>query len=223
MKKIVVLSMIISSLVFAESEFSFSKTFERKIKPDTLSSQININVSTFKEDETIETLTKFSEFMDKQKHLKVEGGGYSLFPSRQDNEVRDSYIGNINYTVSSKEPKELNKFIREIQRFDKSKHSSISISGISWQLSEAQKTGKNDELRLEAFKWGNFYSKELSLKISKSCSLKKVDVPFANYNYYNNYRTVTTSYSLPSAHSAPTPINEVQSLSINPSFTMVCK
>lgn len=230
MKKIVVLSMIISSLVFAESEFSFSKTFERKIKPDTLSSQIQIKTSKFSQEETVNRLTKFSDFIESQKHLKLEGGSYSVNPNNiYDNKTQkyylDGYIGNIGYTISSKEPKELNKFIRELQRVDSSKQVSVSISSVSWQLSEGQKNGKSDELRMEAFKWGNAYAKELTAQLSKECSVKKISIDRGN-NFiplYNQQARMNIAPVEADMMSAPTPINEVQVLSIYPSFTMVCK
>jgi predicted secreted protein len=228
MKKIIILSAFISSLLFAESEFSFSKTFERKIKPDTLSSQIQINTSKFSQEETVNRLTKFSDFIESQKHLKLEGGSYSVNPNNiYDNKTQkyylDGYIGNIGYTISSKEPKELNKFIRELQKVDNNKQVSVSISSVSWKLSESQKNGKSDELRMEAFKWGNAYAKELTAQLSKECSVKKVAIDVDDDSqplYAGRGGNIAPSMS---ADSAPTPINEVKYLSINPSFTMVCK
>jgi len=232
MKKIVLISAVLSSLIFGSSELSFSKNFERKIKPDTLSSQINISTIKFSQDETVNRLGKFSDFIEKQKHLKVEGGSYSVNPNNIYDEkakkyIIDGYQGNINYTISSKEPKELNKFIKELQKVENDKRVGVSISSVSWQLSESQRVGKSDELRLEAFKWGNSYAKELSSQLGRECSIKKISIEGANhftpvYNQQAPMAMMAREASFDVA-SAPTPINESQILSIYPSFTMECK
>jgi len=76
---------------------------------------------------------------------------------------------------------------------------------------------------MEAFKWGNAYAKELSSQLSKECQLKRVGMDINNdFQPFYNQSGANVGLRM-SVDSAPTPINEVKSLSINPSFTMVCK
>jgi len=218
-----------------KSELIFSKTFETKIKPDTLSSQINISIRRFSQDETVSRLTKFSDFIEKQKDLKIEGGTFSVNPNmiyHEGNETQDGYLGNIGYSISSKDPKKLNKFLREIQRLDIDSSVAVSIQSVTWQLSDIQKVGKSDELRLQAFKWADEYATDLSSKLGKKCEIKKVIISSSNgiEPMYLREREMESSMIVEenvtveaNEITAPTPTNEAQSLSISPSFAMECR
>jgi len=218
-----------------KSELSFSKKFDIKIKADTLSSDIAISTTKFSQDETVTRLTKFSDFIEKQKHLKVEGGNFSVMPNTvYDGDGKshtDGYSGNIGYNISSKDSKELNKFLRELQRLDVDEKVSVTINSVTWILSDAQRVGKSDELRLQAFTWADNYANEISDKLDKNCKVNKINL--INQNDFEpmgdgvqRLREVSTSVEANITEemtTAPTPTNEAQSLSINPSFTMVCK
>ncbi|MDY0194624.1 MAG: SIMPL domain-containing protein [Sulfurovaceae bacterium] len=223
MQKLFFLLIFIITFVIAQTEITFSKTFIKKIKPDTLSTSINITSQKLSQEQTIERLTKISDFVDASKHLDIKGGTYSVNPHMvYDNgkSYQDGYDGSISYTVLSKNPQELNKFIRDIQRLGDKEKLMVSISSVSWQISEEQqaKQGDSDSLRLDAILWAKQYAKSLSLKIGKSCKVSRIDF-HSNQSVFSENRKVLTI----SSDSAPIPAQDEQTMQIIPSFTLVCR
>jgi len=223
MKKLFFTLMLTITLAMSQTEITFSKTFIKKIKPDTLLTSVNITSQKLSQEQTIERLTKISDFADASKHLDIKGGTYSVNPHMvYDNgkSYQDGYDGSISYSVSSKNPKELNKFIRDIQRLGDKEKLMVSIASVSWQMSEEQqaKHGDSDSLRLDAILWAIGYAKSLSSKIGKSCKVLRIDF-HGNQAVFSENRKVLTM----SSDSAPIPVQDEQTMRIIPSFTLVCR
>ncbi|MGW8168644.1 MAG: SIMPL domain-containing protein [Sulfurovaceae bacterium] len=223
MKKLFFTLMLTITLAMAQTEITFSKTFIKKVKPDTLSTSVNITSQKLSQEQTIERLTKISDFADASKHLNIKGGTYSVNPNIiYDNgkSYQDGYNGSISYSVSSKNPKDLNKFIRDIQRLGDKEKLMVSISSVSWQMSEEQQAnqGDSDSLRLDAILWAKQYSKNLSSKIGKNCKVSRI-------NFHDNQAVFSeTRKTLDlSSDNAPVPIQDEQNIQITPSFTLVCR
>ncbi|MBD3807634.1 MAG: SIMPL domain-containing protein [Epsilonproteobacteria bacterium] len=224
MKKYIIILSVLTFVSNAATEISFSKTFEKKIKPDTLSSSIGFSSTRQDQQKTIERLTVISDYVSSIKNLKIEGGSYSVNPHIvYDNgkSNQDGYDGYMNYNVLSKNPKELNKFIREIQRLGEKQGLSVSVSNVSWQLSEELSDDRSsDTLRLDAILWAKNYANVLSSKLSKSCSISKIDFNGGGYVYAAPRMAIKAEVA---SNSAPTPIQDEQKVQVNANITVVCR
>jgi len=223
MQKLFFVLIFIITFAAAQTEITFSKTFVKKIKPDTLSTSINIRSQKLSQEETIQRLTKISDFADASKYLDIKGGIYSINPHMvYDNgkSYQDGYDGSISYSVSSKDPKELNKFIRDIQRLGDKEKLMVSIASVSWQMSEEQqaKQGDSDSLRLDAILWAREYAKSLSSKIGKGCKVLRIDFRSSQTVFSESSKMLTVS-----SNNAPIPVQDEQIIQITPSFTLVCR
>ncbi len=224
MKNILFTFLFSISILSAQTEISFSKTFEKKLKPDTLATSVSLSSQKLSQEQTMQKLTKVSDFMDTVKYLKTKGGEYSINPHTvYDNgkSYQDGYDGSISYAISSKNPKELNKFIRDIQRFGDKIGLTVSIANVSWQMSDEQQAsiGSSDSLRLDAILWAKQYAGTLSSKIGGHCSVSRIDF-HGNQAPIYQVRTMKAEVAF---DSAPTPIQDEQSVQITPFITLVCK
>lgn len=224
MKKYIIALSFLTFVLNGATEISFSKNFEKSIKPDTLATSIGFSSTKLDQQKTIEKLTVISDHISTIKNLTIKGGTYSVNPHiiyNNDKSYQDGYDGYVNYNISSKDSKELNKFIRDIQRLGEKQGLSISVSNVAWQLSEEQSSdGINDSLRLNAITWALDYANALSLKLSKSCSVSKIDFNGGGYAY--NAAPAMAMKSLESDR-APTPIQDEQKVQVNANITVTCK
>ena len=222
MKKI--LSLTLLAVPMFGLTINFSKTFDSEIKPDTLQAGINITVKKPSEKDTIEGLARFSTFMDNANEVKVKGGNYNVYPDyRYENNHRykSGYVGNINYKVSAKESTKLNNFLTSLYGFKTDKTVDIRTSSVSWMMSEEQKVGKIDALRLEAIKWADGYANSLSDSLTKKCEVKAVT--FTPVNHYYPQPEMMRSDMQESKAMAPTPKQDIQKISLNPTITLECR
>lgn len=224
MKNILFAFLFSISILSAQTEISFSKTFEKKIKPDTIATSVTLSTQKLSQEQTVLRLTKVSDFIGTVKYLKTKGGEYSINPHMvYDNgkSYQDGYDGSISYAVLSKNPKDLNKFIRDIQRLGDKVGLTVSIANVSWQMSDEQQAsiGSSDSLRLDAIVWAKQYASALSPKVGGHCSVSRID--------FNGNQTPVYQASAMKAEvafdRAPTPIQDEQSVQITPFITLVCK
>lgn len=224
MKKYIIAISILTFMSNATTDISFSKTFEKSIKPDTLATSIGFSSTKLDQQKTIEKLTVISDYISTIKNLTIKGGAYSVNPHiiyNNDKSYQNGYDGYVNYNISSKDSKELNKFIRDIQRLGEKQGLSVSVSNVAWQLSKEQSSdGINDSLRLDAITWALDYASALSSKLSKSCSVSKIDFNGGGYAY--NAAPAMAMKSLESDR-APTPIQDEQKVQVNANITVTCK
>lgn len=225
MKKYIIVLSVLTFVSNGATEISFSKTFEKKIKPDTLATSIGFSSTKSDQQKTIEKLTIISDYVSNIKNLHIEGGSYSVNPHmvyNNDKSYQDGYDGYMNYSVSSKNPKELNKFIRDIQRVGEKEGLSVSVSNVSWQLSkELSNDGINDVLRLDAILWAKNYASMLSSKLSQNCNVSKIDFNGGGYTYEAPRAMAMKVGS--SSDSAPTPMQDEQKVQVNANITVTCK
>jgi len=222
MKKI--LSLTLLAVPMFGLTINFSKTFDSEIKPDTLQAGINITVKKPSEKDTIEGLARFSTFMDNANEVKVKGGNYNVYPDyRYENNHRykSDYAGSMHYQISSKDSDKLNNFLISLYSQKKDRQVDISTSSVSWVMSEAQKSGKIDALRLDAIIWAESCANSLSDSLSKKCSV--ISVSFTPVNHYYPQPMMRNKSMEMDAATAPTPTQDMQKMSINPTFQLECK
>jgi uncharacterized protein YggE len=224
MKKIISLSLVCISLLSAQTDIIFSKTFEKKIKPDTLTTNITFSTQKTSQETATNRLTKISDFVSAQNSVKSKGGDYSVNPHYDyDNgkNIQNGYDGIISYQLSSKNPEVLNKFTRELQRYGEKNGMIVAVSSASWGMSDNQEgsDGGVEDLRLEAIVWSDRYAKSLSSKIGKNCSIQKIN--FSGGGYYPQPMMMKASMAM--SDSAPIPTQDEQNININANIEMVCK
>lgn len=221
--KLAILTPLISVSLFGLT-INFSKSFDAEIKPDTLQAGINITVKKAREKEVVESLSKFSTFIDDAKDVDKKGGNYSVRPQykyENNQRYKSDYMGNMHYQINSKDADKLNAFLASLYGQKSDNRVDISTSSVSWVMSEAQKSGKIDALRLDAIIWSDAYAKSLSDSLSKKCTVNSVSFTPVNH-YYPQSRMVSKSREMDTM-SAPTPTQDLQKMSVNPTFQLECK
>jgi uncharacterized protein YggE len=224
MKKLASLSLVCISLLSAQTDITFSKNFEKQVKPDTLTTNITFSIQKVSQEIATNRLTKISDFVMNKKSIKSKGGDYSVNPHydyENGKNNQNGYDGTISYALSSKNPEILNKFTRELQRFGEKNGLSVSVSSALWSMSENQddSDGGVEDLRIEAILWSEKYAKLLSTKIGKNCSVKKIN--FSDVGQYA--RPMMMKASMAMSDSAPTPTQDEQTVSTSANIEMVCK
>jgi uncharacterized protein YggE len=221
--KIVILIMFLTVSLFGLT-INFSKSFDTEIKPDTLQAAINITVKKATEKEVVENLSKFSTFIDEDKDVEKKGGNYSVHPQykyENNHRYKSDYAGNMHYQVSSKDADKLNNFLISLYGFKTDRDVDISTSSVSWVMSKAQKAGKIDALRLDAIIWADSYANSLSDSLNKKCSVNSVS--FTPVNHYYPQPMMRMESKEMDAVAAPTPTQDMQKMSVTPTFQLECK
>lgn len=225
--KTVLLSSLLCVSMFGLT-INFTKTFENQIKPDTLQAQVNITVKAQSEKDVAGKLGFFSSFIDDIKDVEKKGGNYNVYPEYQyENNKRylNGYAGNMNYQIRSKYSDKLNSFLSSLYNQKSDNSVNISTSSVSWIMSDIQKTGKVDALRLDAIIWSDSYAKSLSKSLSKECTVNKIVFDQVNH-YYPTPRMMrdkAMTVAETTITASPVPTQDLQKISVNPAIELICK
>jgi len=218
----------LSTLLLATSVFgltiNFSKSFDVEIKPDTLEASINITTKKANEKEVVESLGRISSFIDNDKDVEKKGATYNVYPEykyENNHRYKNGYVGNMQYIISSKDADKLNNFLTSLYGVKSNNSEDISVNSVRWVMSKEQKNGQIDALRLQAIKWSNGYAKSISSSLSKSCNVKSIS--FSQVERYYPQPMMRANYEAVSDKAAPTPTQDNQKMSVNPTITLECK
>lgn len=209
------------SLSLSAVNIKFSKPFEQELKPNTLQAQISITVIQSSEEKVSQLLGKFSSFIDNQIEIEKKGGNYNIYPQynyENNQRYKSDYIGTINYSISSNSSEKLNLFLTSLYKQKSNNRTNINTNSLRWIMSEELKEGKVDKLRLDAILWSDVYAKELSATLSKVCEVAKI-----SFGNIGNLYPVFAELAGSSKSSAPTPTQDLQKITINPTFELECK
>lgn len=225
MNKIVLASL--SVFLFSTSyayEINFSKKFSKTLMPDILSAGLTIRIQGDNEEDISSKLEVFNEKIKANSQVAKKLGTFNIHPnfkysSNNSPKIID-YIGQLKYTIESRNAKDINNFITSINSVKRSRKTSISVSGLSWKVKEDSYNVALDVLRLEAIYWIESHAKNLSKDLNKKCEVKNI-----NISSYNNPRAYSSArmMSSPMSKSIPVPQANNQSISINPSYKVECK
>ncbi len=221
MKKLLLLFILPFSL--AAYTLNFDKTFEIALKPDTLMTNITIAALKPTEKEVLQKLTSFSTYISGYKDITKKGGTYTIYPEykyENNRRYKTGYRGTMHYQISSHNSDDLNTFITTLHDKKKDFDVDISLSSVSWQLSQKQKNGKLDSLRLDAIVWINQYAKSLSMKLDTTCKINKISLTAPSFDYP---RPVMMESRSVAPATAPTPEQDEQKIMINPQFELECQ
>ena len=210
--------LVLFSLSLFAVNINFSKPFELELKPNILQAQISISVIQSSEKKVSDLLGKFSNFIENEKEIDKSGGNYNIYPQynyENNKRYKSDYIGTINYNISSNYPDKLNQFLTNLYEKKTDNRTNINTNSLRWIMSEELKVGQIDKLRLDAILWADVYAKELSNSLSKVCEVIKI-----------SFISVDNFYSAPMREmksSAPVPTQDLQKITINPTFELECK
>lgn len=214
--------------IFALSyELNFNNSFSKSLKPDILSSTVNISVTKENENSANKEIEKFNDFLKNTKNITLKNTNYNLTPKYEYIENKPyfkGFIATINFVVESKESSIINSFLSDLLAFKDSQKKSdikINISNLSWDVSEKLQNKIIDNLRLESILWIEDYAKEISKKSSKKCEIKSVIInEDGNYNFS---RVKAVAFSANSGNMDISPIRSEQNIKINTNYILDCK
>jgi uncharacterized protein YggE len=225
MKAIFLVPVVVLSLT--AMEINFKKKFDLEIKPNTLQADVNIVVKKQSEKDVIEKLSHYSSYFEASKEVEKSGGNYNVraeYRYENNHRYKSGYLGNMYYQVKAKESDKLSQFITSLYSQKSDEDVDISTSSVSWIMSKEQKEGKIDQLRLDAIVWAGTYAKKLSSKLSKSCDVSNISFDNIQHSYPKPMmRNYEERVMMDKAMTAPIPTQDIQKISINPTFKYECK
>lgn len=226
MKMKLFMGLLLPILAFSY-EIEFNKSFSKVVNPDLLTTNVNISVEKKDEVRVNSEIEKFNDFFKEYDEVVIKDGRYNLSPRYKyinNKQIFTGYIGSLRYKIESNSAKNINEFINQILELkDRSKNDELklNISNINWNVSNELYNKNLDNLRIESILWINDYAKSLSNKISKRCSVEKIDINSVNRgNIYMARESVVMSAKVASD---VTPASSDENITINPSFVLECK
>ena len=210
-------------------EIEFNKSFSKVVNPDLLSTNVNISVEKKDEVRVNSEIEKFNDFIKNKKEIKKKNGSFTLSPKYKyyDNKQEFiGYVGNLRYSVESKDAKELNSFMDEliaIKERIKSDDIKLNISNVSWKVSDELQNKSFDNLRFEAITWIENYANVLSSKLSKKCEVKKININEFNGGNIVYARSEMALSSMSKSVADVAPISSEQNITVNPNFILECR
>jgi predicted secreted protein len=221
------LAIFILPVVLFSYEINFSKSFTTSVSPDLLTTYVDVSIFDEKERVINSEIEKFNDFFKEYDEVVIKDGRYNLSPRYKyinNKQIFTGYIGSLRYKIESNSAKNINEFINQILELkDRSKNDELklNISNINWNVSNELYNKNLDNLRIESILWINDYAKSLSNKISKRCSVEKLDINSVNRgNIYMARESVVMSAKVASD---VTPASSDENITINPSFVLECK
>lgn len=228
MKKFLFTALLLPIFSFSY-EIEFNKNFSKVVNPDLLSTNVNISVEKKDEIKINSEIEKFNEFIKNNKEVIIKNGSFTLSPKYKyyDNKQEFvGYVGNLRYSVESKDAKDLNIFMDKlisIKENIKSDDVKLNISNVSWNISEDLQNKSFDNLRFESITWIENYANILSSKLSKKCEVKKININEFNGGNIVYARSEMTMSSMSKMAADVAPISSEQTISVNPNFILECR
>jgi len=201
-------------------ELNFSKKFSQTINPDILTTRVIATIENKDEDFITNKLEYINDYIKEKEEIKYQDGNFNLTPLYSYNNNKRNFIaykGNLSYNIITKDANNMNQFINELIEVKNKLNTNnlkLNISSVNWKVSDNLNSTALDSLRLNAINWISLYSKNLH----KSCIIKKISIG-TNHNYYPRIITNNISRTIPKI----TPTKSVQTISINPNFTLECR
>lgn len=231
MKKLLALNLAILPLSLFAFEVNFNKSFSKTVNPDLLTTNFSVTVEKKDEEKINGEIEKFNNYIKKTHLIKIKNSSYSLTPNytyENNQQNFKGYFGNLSTYVESKNAKDINQFIDELSAIKKEINSDdvkLSISNVSWQISDELRDASYDSLRLDAINWVTTYADNLSNSIKKDCSVKNINISSSENNIFARTMPMMAmaSFDSKSAPADVSPVNAEQTININPSFILDCK
>lgn len=161
-------------------EVEFEKRFVKELKPDTLSTQIEITTKSNSIITVSKILNRFSKEIKSNNDVDIYFKNYLVYPlyKKDTNNLPKiiSYLGKLQYKVSSNSASSLNSFIYSINQLKEKRQTSVELSSLSWKIKKSSEESAYELLRFQAIKWGNTYAKNLSVSLNTQCKIKAIKI-----------------------------------------------
>jgi predicted secreted protein len=219
------MALLLPSSLFSY-EVSFNKKFTKSVTPDLLSTHINVIIENESEKFINNHIEKFNEYIKNNTLIEHNHGSYTLSPKYnyfKNTQKFIGYVGNLKYTIKSKNAKNLNEFINdliEIENKFRKVNVKLRISNVSWITSTKLYDKSLDDLRINAMTWIETYASSLQNVLSKNCVVKSININKSN-NQFLRASSVESYSSKRISNVAP--VNSNQEIRIEPNFIMECK
>lgn len=226
-KKLLVVMLFLLPLALFSYEISFNKKFSKTVAPNLLSTNINVVVENEDENFINKNIGKFSSFIKKDNSVNKKNGSYSLSPKYRyykDKQEFQGYVGSLRYTIDSGDAKKLNKFLDKLVKIKQdinSRKVKLTVSNVTWNLSDELYEKSLDKLRIKAFVWIETYANSLENSINKQCSVKNININSVNRPVYYKSEMVMADSSRSFSNAAP--IRSSKDIKINPNFVLECE
>lgn len=179
---------IIPNLLFSY-ELEFSKSFNKDIQNDKINSNIRVQIDS-KEIEFInEKMQFFQDFIKDDSLVRKKNGNYSLLPSYNYKNNKQSllgYRGTLSYTVETSEYEKLNQFVTQLNMIRNNMNTNkvkLSVSNVKWIVSDELYKNNVDLMRIESVDWIKEYVKTLQDK----CIIKNISINKSRSNNIQRY------------------------------------
>ena len=229
MKKRFFITALLLPVLGFSYELNFNKSFTKVVNPDLLTTNITISVEKKDENKVNSEIEKFNDFLKKTNDITLKNGSFTLSPKYKYHDNKQEftgYVGNLRYTVESKNAKDLNGFMDKlisIKENIKSEEVKLNISNVSWKTSDELENKSFDELRLESINWIDGYAKTLSSQVSKYCEVSKINIFETNTGNVVYARSEMAYSGMSKMAADVAPISSEQNIIINPNFVLECK
>ncbi len=227
-KKLFITAIFLPILGFSY-EVNFNKSFSKIVNPDLLTTNISISVEKKDENKVNSEIEKFNDFLKKTNDVALKNGSFTLSPKYKYHDNKQEflgYIGNLRYSIESKNAKDLNGFMDKLISIKdniKSDDVKLNIANVSWNISDDLQNKSLDELRLESIHWIDSYAKSLSTQVSKYCEVSKINIFESNGGNEVYSRAEMPSFGMSKMAADVAPISSEQNITINPNFVLECK
>jgi predicted secreted protein len=229
MKKRLFIPLLLIPILGFSYEVNFNKSFSKIVNPDLLTTNISISVEKKDESKINSEIERFNDFFKKTNDVSLKNGSFTLSPKYKYHDNKQEfigYLGNLRYSIESKNAKDLNDFIDKlisIKDSVKSEEVKLSISNISLKTSDDLQNKSLDALRLEAIHWIDSYAKSLSTQVSKYCEISKINIFESISGNVTYARAEMSSLGMSKMAADVAPISNEQNITINPNFVLECK
>ncbi len=218
--------LLVPFMMFA-FEISFNKKFEREVQPDKLVTDLTINIDKQSESEISPQLNKFNDFILNNDNVEKKAGEFTIRPKYKYEKGQSflvGYTGNLRYTIYTDSLKKMNKFIKQLFNLKSDDSLSITVSQLSWIVSEDKYAKTTEKLRLNAILWSQEYTRLLSNDTKSICKTEKININTHNYNpIYKIARTENMMMNNKVDSNIPIPKATKNIVSITPSYVLECK
>ena len=215
---------MLSSITINALEINMSKKFEESVQPNVLSAVIHIETKKKSERETSEILGKYNSVFSDNKNLIEEASGLSILPDYKyiKNERKFlGYIGNLRYTISSKNSKQVRDFLGSLLSKKTEEGVSIFLTSLKWVTSKPSLEKINEKLILNSIKWSQVYGKNMSDETGKSCVVSKININ-PNRQVVSRGSSFGMMESGVKSFKAPIPESSKESIQLNVGYVFKC-
>lgn len=177
MKKEILLSLFLVSGLNA-FDIKFSKNFTKEINKDEVSSYIEIISKNKNQTNSINNLNNIRELLKTTKKVKIINQKQNSYPlyeyeKNSNNRVLKGYSTNINFSISSKNKKDINSFLDKLLS-KKNDNLTISFNSLSQKISEEQIEKEKQNLEFDVIVWAKEYEQTIYKNTNQKCKLKEL-------------------------------------------------